>query len=667
MSGDMSSNELQPNPDFLHESTPHPSGLKKPFERGGGGPLSPESLKKASFQQIQGSLRELANNHTDPNAPEVGVLKNAREMLIDRARGFGIFDDLKPKLAAVQQRVETRVFTYQEVIQGINNLTVDAANEEQHVKHIRVTNDVTQQTVDLWDDKLDGIALEYIAGARRVTEFVYADVNARLQPNQALRDTWRSYADEIRGRIQILNWGDIPEDDVYPLMVNVVRREIEEDNKRNANRPQPTQVIIEPPVQQDDTNRTRIPLPPKQRTEAEKEVFGEGNAFSTRWTRLHGIPDMVQPSFGSRFTRPFSPAVVLSELSATGLTLQSQLEQFSYTIDTAPDSEFRIAAMNGMLKLLNIDIVMDRGRVNSVADALREGPTPQGIAHWLLEDRETELALGVIFTLEGYSINGLNQSAILTDIKRHVKTKTDFADISNLTPDDVEEYLNATGTILNTDPGVVRLAYTIFRIMGFPHQNGKFVGLINSQSIDYQINNNRFQYKIDDPKKPGAKKNIGTINKNGDIDGRDLDPFLVSEGRKPHEKDGKLVKALREDGLDGFAIALNNVPAEQLFRYWGDIQLIIDTMDKVGDIRNGIGGAATMPRDKRHASIQGLQEFQTVLAKRKFSDATAQRILSSSKISAAPGAGEPTAGEREQMALRELLNIIPKKRPKSIK
>lgn len=597
------------------------------FNRGGPEPkrdIEP-SLSKLSFQEVQGRLRGMANKKVDPGHPKVIELQNARQALVDRAKKFEVFDNLKEKIANIQSRVGTRAYGYHEVIQEITNLAPYAANEENTAKGSSVTDD-KGQVVDKWDSQLDGIALEYVEGARRVTEFIYADLHARLEPDPNLKDTWGNYAKDIKQRIQLLNWGDIPEDDVYPLMIQVVEKEIEEGNKKNLRR----QSV-------------------RSRSAAEQKIFGEGFAFSARWTRKHLLPEVIRPNVQMGINKSFSPAELLSRIFDTGVVSQPQLYQLAAVLDSSGEMDFETAATNGLISILRVNHAMGSGRIDTVAATLKEGPTPQGIAQWLTVDDETRQALSVLFELSGYKVAG----GIMTPVEETQKISTPKKPageraqgelnkyFSELTENQINDRLKWIQQTLKTDWGIVMTAYTIFRILGFPHGNAKFAGdLVKKYQFD-----------------PEAKK--------GDIEASDIAPFIERfpdpRAEQRGRKDYYLKDVLRDEGMQGFAEALNNLPAEKLAREWSDLQLILDAMDKIGDIRKGVGGSAALGPEKRLQAIYGVQELQIALAKRKFDKKTTDRIFDPKKVEQAPAAAEPSFWERTIYGMKMPLSGLKQK------
>lgn len=456
-----------------------------------------------------------------------------------------------------------------------------------------------------------------------------------------------------------------------------------------------------------------------KRTEHEKKIFGESDAFSLRWTRLHRIPDIIKKDASIGVPRDFVPAELLTTIYHTGFAT----DPLQPVLSSSTERDFETAATAGLIPLLKVNHAMESARIDTVAKALTEGPTPKGIGQWLIKDQETRRALALILRLQGYRIppvqmqivkdrngretdyqpvledgnfiplekdkNGnpiydpIPQTIIewVDEKEKIIKNPTPemirrdklrqqefaFADVNRTNHEQIERYLEEirktikpdAGTDIGTDIGVVRLAYTIFRIMGFPHENNKFISLINDYSIQYSTADKKvgFTYKTKDKDQKDVITGKNT-NPDGDLNAdkraSDLAPFLEDE-------DGKNETTLATNGIIGFATSLNDVKAEMLARYWSDTQLMLDMMDKIADIRSGTGGASTMPTGKRLEAVRGLQELATLLAKRKLGNDSAKKILDHAKISQAPPAGEPTALQKELAALRSLLGFIPRK------
>ncbi|MGB9706491.1 MAG: hypothetical protein ACPLXP_00205 [Microgenomates group bacterium] len=354
---------------------------------------------------------------------------------------------------------------------------------------------------------------------------------------------------------------------------------------------------------------------------AKSEIFGEQEAFSERWTRQHGLPDVIPADPAREIYRDFSPAEVLSDIAAIGLSDQHVWYRASVAIE-AGDKNFRRAARTGLLGLLVLDHRMRAGRIDSVANMLNTefGVTPQGIAQWLIVDQETRRCLALLFRLQGYEvadeegihdeISGLDAEGKLPSVGLR------FSEYLRLRPDQIRTYLKAVQEAVGTDWGVVRVAYTIFRCLGFPHENGKFAEeLIGKYVYD---------------------------GKKGDLDPREVAPFI--EKFEDPVSGKSLAEVLQTEGIIGLARALNRLPAEKIAREWADMQLLLDMMDKISDIREGKGGAGTLKVSQRLDAIKELEEFKIALAKRKLRPPTIKRLVDPRRIKYVRGMVERDKG-----------------------
>jgi len=361
---------------------------------------------------------------------------------------------------------------------------------------------------------------------------------------------------------------------------------------------------------------------------AELEIFGEQEAFSERWTRQHGLPDEIPADPARGIIRPFSPAEVFSDIAETGLSDQPAWYKASLAIEASADRNFRRAARNGLLRLLVLDHTMRAGRIDSVASMLKTefGVTPQGIAQWLLVDQETRRCLALIFRLQGYQVadeEGVHDEIAGLDAEGKLPTVgLKFSEYLKLRPDQIKTYLRAVQEAVGTDPGVVRLAYTIFRCLGFPHENGKFAEeLIGKYMYD---------------------------GKKGDLDPGEVAPFID----KFDDGTGRnLAGALTADGVIGLARGLNRLPAEKIAREWADMQLLLDMMDKISDIRSALGESAGLPLKDRQKAI--IEAMGLPMAKRRLCENTIRRLQDPNKIEVVREAGMSQV-DQEIMALRKI-------------
>lgn len=355
---------------------------------------------------------------------------------------------------------------------------------------------------------------------------------------------------------------------------------------------------------------------------AEREIFGSEEAFSERWAQLHGLPDEIPADPARGIIRPFSPAEVFSDIAETGLSDQPAWYRASLAIEASTDRKFRRAARTGFLRLLVLDHSMRAGRIDTVANMLKTefGVTPQGVSQWLMVDQETRRCLTLIFRLQGYQMadeSGVHDEIEGLDAEGKLSlVDCKFSEFLKIRPDQVRIYLKAVQEAVGTDPGIVRLAYTIFRYLGFPHENGKFANdLVGKYMYD------------------GRK---------GDLEPSEVASFV--EKFKDPSSERKLADVLAAEGVVGLARGLNLLPAEIIAREWADMQLLLDMMDNISDIREGKGGAGILKVSQRSDAIKGLEEFKIALAKRKLESGTINRLLDSKKIKFVKGMTEPEKG-----------------------
>ena len=360
----------------------------------------------------------------------------------------------------------------------------------------------------------------------------------------------------------------------------------------------------------------------------EVEVFGTGKAFSERWVRSHGIDKTIDAVPYLGIPNKFESANALSEILEVGITQESQMRKASLLSETSNDERFRVAFNTGLLPLISVDHAMKSSRIDTTAEALARGPTPQGIAQWLLVDDETRRSLALLFKLVGMEVKDEtdpvtgnlihdNMVGLDTDNKLVGYNTHSFRDVINITPPEIQRYLKVVQEAVGTDPGVVRLAYTIFRTLGFAHENQKYAGDL------------------------WGKYWVGV---GGDLDTKDIAPF-INKFKDP-DTDETLGQIIQARGIKGLALALNRQPAEKIAREWKDMNLILDMMDKISDIRKGVGGSASLEPIGRRKSLESLQELNIVLAKRKLSVETINRLFDMRKISGAKPATQQSFLER---------------------
>jgi hypothetical protein len=219
-------------------------------------------------------------------------------------------------------------------------------------------------------------------------------------------------------------------------------------------------------------------------------------------------------------------------------------------------------------------------------------------------DRETRRSLCLLLRLQGYQVaneEGTNDRVPGLDVEGKLPTVgKKFSDLS-LRPDQLKQYLDAVQAAVKTDPGVVRLAYTIFRCLGFPHGNAKFAGDLYGHLYD------------------GSK---------GDFTLTEIGPFVDRFSEPGTNR--TLTEVIKTDGMIGLAVALNKLPAEKLGREWENMKLLLDLGDKVEDIRNGTGASGGMKYKDRQAIVmameQKIDEFAVAQAKRLLEPETMVRL-----------------------------------------
>ena len=516
--------------------------------------------------------------------------------------------------------------------------------------------------------------------------------------------------------------GKIPEDEAGIVLAKIVARIEELESQQGAlaeslRRSQQRQAKAQQGrtqkrssgVQQGQQPNSPPPSVVASSIDAEKEVFGEGEAFSDRWVGEKGIPKTVQ-YYRSRFgteeedddidlnnvgSSPgtFKPSELFTTILETGGRDPRSGRMLSYLLEAYPgDSKskekFSSALVNGFLAMASLKDGLNSGRIDTLAEALRRGPSPQGIAQWLLFDPETSRSLALILALQGYQVAGVTQEEVKKILGLNEKgilptVKAAFSDHENIRPDEIKKYLEkvrkAVGTDGpdGTDPGVVKLAYYIFRVLGHPHENYKFSQELTKKYMfvkgakDEKYPNRdlapediaSFLLKFDDPTKAWKYEK----NKKTDVY---YDLSVESNENKDKVTDDKnkdkvfLKDVLEKEGVIGLARSLNRLPAEKIVREWSDMQLILDMMDQISDIRAGRGAGSSLLPSERLRAIRSVKELGTALAKRKLSQETVDRLVDTSKIVSAPGSTEVSFWEKTLYGMKVPISGIGKRKPK---
>ncbi|MBI4029518.1 MAG: hypothetical protein HY376_04105 [Candidatus Blackburnbacteria bacterium] len=408
----------------------------------------------------------------------------------------------------------------------------------------------------------------------------------------------------------------------------------------------------------------------------EDERVDRPRAFSRRWARSHGLPDTLLPGAGrGAVMRRVHSNEVLSGFAETGNNpiVNRALDP---VIASAKEDGFTEAAAAGLLPLLHLDRVMRGSRLEYVAQALEtNGPTPDGVARWLRIDSETRRCLALLLKLQGYRvavepgvhdvIEGLGHNNILVGIRHKfsdvrrvegydgqpVNDKERNADLKR---DELHKYLEAVQKAVDTDPGVVRVAYTIFRYFGFPHENSKFLDLYNKYLYDERNPNGDL--------KPEKRDEEGKL-----IEAGDLTPFI--DKIKDPVSGRMLAEVVAQDGMIAFANALEapdpldptGTEAQRVRRDWEDLKLVLDVMDSVAGARTGQGpSGANVDYGRRLEIIQKAFERDAGVAqvKRKISQEAVQRIVDPSRIRRNDQVAKVSTIQRETQGAREVLHQV---------
>ncbi|MBI2267922.1 MAG: hypothetical protein HYU80_00535 [Candidatus Blackburnbacteria bacterium] len=419
-----------------------------------------------------------------------------------------------------------------------------------------------------------------------------------------------------------------------------------------------------------------LPPSPLPRGSERGEAPREGRMFSLRWTRLHGLPDVLPPAPALGVNRSLSSSVVLSQIYESGFS-QFLLRQAEVIVGSSEEDEFQAAVSSGLFPLMALDRAMRASRIDSVSETMRSsGPSPEGVSRWLRIDQETRRCLTLLLRLQGYEVadeGGVHDEVV--NLQRVGHSDLDylfpqstvrlqgvghrFSEVvgrnregeidprSGITPGEISKYLEAVRQAVgvapgvSTDMGVVRLAYTIFRYFGFPHANGKMLELYE-ELYDRRTGRGDLAYQdirplVDQTTVPDARKKL-----------RDV----LAEGRS-------VVTGERVGGVVAFAEALELIRQEQIVRDWADLQRLLDLKDAVSALREGRGPeAGRLEYDDRVRGLQDLMknEFGILDVKRKLTDETVVRLKDPRKVSTVEPRGKPSRLQSEIAGFKGVLN-----------
>lgn len=429
-----------------------------------------------------------------------------------------------------------------------------------------------------------------------------------------------------------------------------------------------------------------------------ERIFGSRTAFSLRWTKQYGINDMVEPPPASGIKEPFDPAVALSKLLATGFSGSTAGQQASALIEDSTNEDFKVAGWTGLIPAFILDFQMRTGRLETVQAALEGGSyslKPEGIAQWLALDKETRRALTLLLHLQGVDVvnePGFNDKEKLDSLlnENGVLPETDhkFSDVGigqqrfevrladgkpgtvtlsyDISKNEIEKYLHTVADVVETDYGIVRIAYTFFRVLGFPHQNRKFNELWALHTYDPIRKEKAIREYWARKGREGrvTKEMIKEIAGRGDFAPSETGT-LIDEWKDPETLSRTLRKVLEDEGVLGLSRAINDLGAAEFYREWRDEARKLDLMDKVSDIRQGTGGASTVPAVERLSKLLTQEEYHILGAKRKFDEETKKRILSTEKISSRLGASEISFWDGLKMQFRLFQSAHTLSRPRA--
>lgn len=373
----------------------------------------------------------------------------------------------------------------------------------------------------------------------------------------------------------------------------------------------------------------------------DEKIFGSAGGFGEKFRGDHKLPKIVPANPASGIMRDFDPVQAFNAVAASGLGDQPSWYRASSAIETSRSEGFRLAAKNGLLKLLVTNIYMKASRIDALANdkglgilQSEMGPTPQGISQWLTIDNDTKLALGYLFKLAGYQVNGVD------DMAKPAEVVSDFSDFAKLTEGEIDAYLKTITTKVNCESGITRVAFTIFRIMGFPHGNAKMTELrakYQRECPEFDTDGKRLRPN-NEPAIPVTDDSDEKLDEKGKLVvpartlGRKALAPLIDK-LKVNER--PLKDYLEQGGMDEFIKALAEVPANEIMRKWSDFQLLLDIMDAVQDVRVGEGKAGAVEIKDKLKIIQ--DAMGTANAKRILSVEDRDNLLDPEKLESKGG------------------------------
>lgn len=603
-----------------------------------------------TFRQIQtNTLRLLKNPNPDPIEETTNA--EARKKIFESAKPTGLFLALQNDINNIQDRIanEYDQMDFETAIGAVDKLKTDATSIE--------TDFSANKSWSGWNPAYTGMLVEYVEVAKLAMQHSAIIARAEIENNPTQKRNLNDQADKLQRQIDLRKFDEILK---KTKLDSLARKEVKDQKAKE-------QLLTGRAISSQQI------LPPRRaRTPEEEAILGKGDAFSARWLELHEIENDMEPVPFLGINKPFRAADVLSEIMNSGSDSNNALK---VVISSCEDPDFQTAMNVALVPLLIINKKLSSSRLDTAAEVAK-AIDPQGIATLLVKDQETRRALRLIFQLQGYKIppevdeDGValddktpetipfqiqvkeedlteeekekykNSERIIEGDKKYViiERKIDFKDVVNLTSDQADKYLEAVREAIEvapgitTDPGVVRLAYTIFRIMGFPHGNKKFAeDLIGKYTLEYP--EGVPVVKPEDESEDERRVRVLAY--------KDIMPF-VDDLKIKDPTSGKIqtlrktLEESKESGVMRFAESLkllNGDQAEKLARETADLQLILDGMDAWADIILGTGGQGHLKVAERYPAVIGIKELAIARAKRKFTEKTIERIYDPARIS----------------------------------